>query len=215
MTSPVAILVPVLNRPQNVAPLLASIEAATPFEYRVLFICDPDDRAEQDAIAQAGGSMISPGGNYATKINTGIQATTEPLIFTGADDLAFHPGWLQQAAPLMSDTVGVVGTNDLCNGRVIAGEHSTHSLVARWYAELGTIDEPGKLLHEGYLHEFVDDELVETAKHREAYAHAHLAIVEHLHPQVGKAPMDDLYAAQRIRMRHGRKTYYRRRPLWT
>lgn len=212
---PVAILVPVLGRPHRVAPLLESIAAATPEPHRVLFICDPGDRPEQDAIAHAGGTMISPGGNYAHKINTGVNFTTEPLIFTGADDLDFHPGWLSEAAALISSTIGVVGTNDLCNGRVIAGEHSTHSLVARWYAELGTIDEPGKLLHEGYPHEWVDDELIETAKHRGAYAHAHTAVVEHLHPQVGKAPMDVLYEGQRLRMRKGRKIFNARRPLWT
>jgi hypothetical protein len=65
----VAILVPVLNRPANVAPLMESISTTTPDPYRVLFICDPGDRAEQDAIASQGGWMISPGGSYASKIN--------------------------------------------------------------------------------------------------------------------------------------------------
>lgn len=210
-----AILVPVLRRPHRVAPLLASIAAATPKPYRVLFICDPGDREEQDAIAMAGGEMISPGGNYASKINAGVRHTTEPLLFLGADDLQFHPGWFEAAACRLTDTIGVVGTNDLCNRRVVNGEHSTHSLVARWYAELGTIDKPGDVLCEIYAHEFVDDEFVETAKYRRAYAHAHDSIVEHLHPQVGKAPMDDLYAAQPVRMRQGRRVYRQRRPLWT
>jgi hypothetical protein len=215
MASAVAILVPVLGRPHRVEPLLESIARATPSPHCVLFICDPHDRPEQDAIAKAGGWMISPGGNYASKINAGVRATSEPLIFTGADDLDFHHGWLQHAASLMTGPTGVVGTNDLCNGRVIAGEHSTHSLVARWYAELGTIDEPGKLLHEGYPHEFVDDEFVQTAQHRGAYAHAHTSIVEHLHPSVGKAPTDALYDRQRLRMRQGRRVFMQRRPLWT
>jgi glycosyltransferase involved in cell wall biosynthesis len=217
MGLPVAILVPVLNRPHRVEPLLDSIARATPNPHVVLFICDPGDRAEQDAIAAAGGWMISPGGNYASKINAGIRATSEPLIFTGADDLDFHPGWLKHASALMSDTIGVVGTNDLCNPRVIDGEHSTHSLVARWYAQLGTIDEPdsGKLLHEGYPHEFVDDELIATAKHRGAYAHAHRAVVEHLHPDAGKAPTDALYEGRRRRMRRGRVIFHERSALWT
>lgn len=208
------ILVPVLRRPQNVAPLLASIRKATPGRYSVLFICDPDDRPEQDAIALAGQRMISPGGNYAHKINQGIDATSETLIFTGADDLHFHSGWLQAAIARLAPGIGVVGTNDLCNARTIEGTHSTHSLVTREYAQLGTIDERDKLMHEGYLHEFVDDELVATAKHRGAYAHAHDSIVEHLHPQVGKAPMDDLYAEQWTRMRAGRRIYRQREALW-
>jgi hypothetical protein len=46
----------------------------------------------------------------------------------------------------------------------MAGRHSTHSLVTRDYVErFGTIDEAGVVLHEGYPHEFVDDEFVQTA----------------------------------------------------
>ena len=155
------------------------------------------------------------GGNYAEKINRGVDLTSEPLLFLGADDLDFRSGWLEAALARLADGIGVVGTNDLCNPRVIAGEHSTHSLVTREYAALGTIDEPGKLLHEGYPHEFVDDEFVETAKFRGAYAHAGDAIVEHLHPMAGKAPTDALYSAQRRRMCKGRPIYAKRRSLWT
>lgn len=218
MSDELAILVPVLRRPHRVRPLLDSIEAATPAA-RVLFIADPDDHAEIAAVGAAqevpGIDLLILAGNYAQKINAGVRHTTEPLIFLGADDLHFHPGWLEGAKRRLSSPVGVVGTNDLCNPRVIAGEHATHFLVARWYAELGTIDEPGKLLHEGYPHEYVDNELIGTAKHRGAYAHAADSLVEHLHPLAGKAPMDDLYAAARRRMRHGQRLYQRRRRLWT
>jgi glycosyltransferase involved in cell wall biosynthesis len=210
-----AILVPVLRRPHRVRPLLDSIAAATPEPYRVLFICDPDDAAEIAAIEEAQGKLIICAGNYAAKINMAVDLTTEPLIFLGADDLHFHEGWLGAAKAKLGPGIGVVGTNDLCSKRVMRGEHSTHSLVTREYVERGTIDEPGKLLHEGYLHEFVDDELVATAKHRGAYVHAHGSIVEHLHPMAGKAPMDELYERQRSRMRFGRRLFRLREPLWS
>lgn len=213
--SELAILVPVLNRPQNVAPLLASIRAATPDDYRVLFLTDPGDHDEIEAIEVVGGWHVACGGNYAAKVNHGVSITDEPLILTGADDLKFHPGWLSAVKEKLTKGIGVVGTQDLCNKRVIAGEHSTHSVVTRAYCELGTIDEPGKLLHEGYPHEWVDDELVETAKFRGAFAFAENAVIEHLHPDVGKAPMDDLYAARRTRMRQGRRLFIRRQELWT
>lgn len=209
-----AILVPALGRPHNVTPLLDSIEAATPGA-RTLFLCDHGDDAEIEAVAADRRAHLDIcGGNYAAKVNRGIEITAEPLIFTGADDLLFHPGWFEIASALISDEIGVVGTNDLCNTRVIAREHSTHSLVSRTYCERGTIDEPGKLLHEGYEHEYVDDELVETAKFRGAYTQSE-AIVEHLHPDVGKAPMDRLYAAQGARMRRTRHIFDARRALWT
>lgn len=251
----IAILVPVLGRPHRVQPLLDSIAAATPEPYRVLFICDPHDELERAEVAKAS-TRSTParrisgtvyGGNYAAKINRGVELTDEPLLFLGADDLNFHPGWLEVAtaklrwrsSPAASvpvgepyggsewmpggnppwdagavEGIGVVGTRDLCNERTENGEHSTHSLVARWYTELGTIDDPSKLLHEGYPHEWTDDEFIETAKSRGAYAHSG-AVVEHLHPLCGKAPMDHLYKHQRRRMRQGRRIYVQRRPLWT
>jgi hypothetical protein len=215
----VAILVPMLGRPHRVAPLTASIRSNTPDPYTLLFLVTPGDRDVIREIRREHGCYLPvarrPRGDYARKINFGIDATTEPFVFTAADDLKFHPDWLGHAVKLMSATVGVVGTNDLSNRRVIRGQHSTHSLVARWYCELGTIDEPGKLLHEGYPHEFVDDELVGTAKKRKAWAFARDAVVEHLHPMANKAPMDDMYAQQGLRMRAGRRIYERRMPLWT
>lgn len=209
-----AILVPVLERPGNVQPLLDSIAATTPDPYRVLFIADPHDVPEHDAIRAAGGEFITVDGNYAAKINVGVRATDEPYIFMGADDLRFHPKWLERAMTKMRGKVGVVGTNDMGNPRVVSGDHSTHSLVARWYADLGTIDDPTKVLHEGYLHEFVDDEFVETAKSRGAFISARDSHVEHLHPMWDKAPTDHLYQAQQTRMRAGRRVFRQRCKLW-
>lgn len=214
----VAILVPLLRRPHRVAPLVESIEAATPEEHRTLFLCTTTDQAVIDAVDAVHGERLLVDympGDYARKINAGYRATTEPLMFLAADDLRFHAGWLQAATAALTGQVGVVGTNDLCSKRVMRGEHSTHSLVTRAYVdEFGTIDEPGKVLHEGYPHEFVDDELVQTAISRGAFVSARDSVVEHLHPMVGKAPMDDLYAQQAARMKSGRRLYQRRVRLW-
>lgn len=207
------ILAPVLRRPHRVKPLLDSARAATPGA-RVLFVCDPDDEEEIAEVDRLDAERILVAGNYAAKINQATLHTDSELLFLAADDLHFHPGWFEAASARLTRRVGVVGTNDLANPRVLRGVHSTHSLVARWYCHLGTIDEPDKLLHESYPHEFVDDEFVATAKHRGAFVAARDSIVEHLHPMVGKAPMDDLYAAQRTRMRAGRRIYRRRRKLW-
>lgn len=215
----VAVLIPVLRRPHRVTPLLESIEQNTPSPHRTLFICSPDDHEQQRAIRHAGGEYLVAGqwmpGDYARKINLGVRSTTEPLLFTAADDLEFHPNWLEHAVACLADAVGVVGTNDLGNERVMRGVHSTHSLLTREYAELGTIDEPDKILHEGYPHEFVDDEFIGTAIHRGAFAFAADSIVEHLHPLWGKAPTDELYDQHARRMRAGRRVFERRRFMWT
>jgi hypothetical protein len=211
------VIVPMLGRAHRVAPLLASIH--TTCKARVLFAVTPGDVEVIDAIDAAGEERITvqrePRGDYQRKINQGITITSEPYIFTGADDLLFHPGWYDAAAARITSRIGVVGTNDLCNPRVMRGDHATHMLVSRDYVErYGTIDEPGKFFHEGYPHEMCDDEAVHTAKRRRAWAFAADSYVEHLHPMAGKTPMDSLYAGQKRRMEDGRLLYRRRSQLW-
>jgi hypothetical protein len=216
--SDTVVLVPMLGRAHMVAPLLESLRATC--TARALFVCTPGDRDVLRTLAAMGAEHITvtyrPAGDYARKINAGYDATNEPLLFLGACDLKFHPGWLDAARAALTPGIGVVGTNDLGSPRVMAGEHSTHSLVTRSYVDKwGTIDEPGKVLHEGYAHEYVDDELVGTAKHRGAWAFAPDARVEHLHPNWGKGTMDPLYLQQQRRMRVSRQLYRTRRLLWT
>jgi glycosyltransferase involved in cell wall biosynthesis len=214
-----AILIPVLRRPHRVVPLLESIKAATPEPHRVLFIASPNDQAEIDAISAAGGEVlviddVPAPGDYARKINAGYRHTDEPLLFLGADDIHFHPGWLPAARALLERGVHVVGTNDLGNSEVIAGRHATHSLVTRQYIDvLGTLERCGEVLHEGYAHEYVDNEFVQTAIARQAWANARDSIVEHLHPHWGKAPTDELYDQHHERMRTGRRVFMQRQPL--
>lgn len=212
-----AILVPVLGRPHRVKPLLDSIEATTPRPYNVHFVCDPADKDEQRAIVddgRAAAPVLCVSGNYAAKINAGVEHTEEPLLFLGADDLTFRPGWLQAASAKLTAGIGVVGTQDLCNPRVKRGEHATHFLVTRDYAERGQIDgEPG-LLCEVYRHNFTDDELIATAKARGAYAFAPDSVVEHHHPMAGTAPMDGTYEKGTGSLRLDRRLFRRREHLW-
>lgn len=213
-----AILVPMLGRAHRVSPLLESIDTTTP-GCRVLFLLTPGDYAVLAAVKDAGREYLTvdrqPYGDYARKINTGYRNTTEPLLFTAADDLHFHPGWFEVATAELRPGIGVVGTNDLGNPRVLSGQHATHFLVARWYADLGTIDQPRAIFHEGYPHEFVDDELIGTARLRNAFAMAMGSHVEHLHPDYGKAPSDAMYSEQGQRMRKGSARFKSRRRMWT
>lgn len=210
------ILVPMLGRPHRVTPLIDSIRAATP-SARVLFLTTPTDTEVHAAIHAAHCERLDVDyapGDYARKINAGVAATTEALIFMAADDIAFHAGWFAACQRRLTDGIGVVGTNDLTNKRTMTGRHSTHSLVTREYAERGLIDGKPGVLCEEYPHEWCDDELVATARKRQAWIHATDAYVEHLHPMGGKAPMDEMYAQQSNRIVAGREIFRRRSHLW-
>lgn len=214
-----AIIVPMLGRAHRVVPLVESIRAATPAA-RIVFCTTPGDDDVVRAVDALGLERFTVGryqtGDWARKINTGYRFTSEPYLFTGADDLHFHAGWYGAALAQLGPGIGVVGTNDLGAPRVMAGQHATHMLVTRAYAdEFGTIDGPGAIAAECYPHEYTDDEIVGTARYRGAWAFAVDSHVEHLHPDWGKAPTDDMYRGQRDRMRRGRRLFQIRQRRWT
>lgn len=220
-----AVIVPVLSRPHRVQPLLESLLASVEAErsagwiVRPVFVATPGDDAELAAIRAAGHEPLlvaAANSQYPIKINTGARAAAEDWLFTGADDLHFHPGWLTHAlnAHAASGCL-VIGTNDLGNQLVKQGKHSTHSLVHRSYLELGTIDEPGKLMHEGYDHNSSDVEMIETAVARGQFVFARDAVVEHLHPLWHReVKRDSVYQKGFRNAMRDRMLIQRRRPLW-
>lgn len=229
----VLVVVPVLRRPRRAAPLAASLAASVEqVELGLLFVCSPEDDEQIEACdalrrpENAPEGLVSIGyavidwqvgpGDWARKINFAYRLSLEPWVFTGADDLCFHPGWADRALEIAEQTgAGVIGTNDLGNPRVTSGKHSTHSLVARAYAdERGTVDGPGAVVSEVYAHNFVDDELVATARARGAYAFAADSRVEHLHPNWRKSRTDDVYAIGEATFHEDRIRFARRRRLW-
>lgn len=216
-----AILIPVLGRPHHIPPLLASIDATAPGA-RVVFLVTPGDSAVE-ACEATGREVVpvrwQPVGDFARKCQVGYGYTTEPLLFVGATDLEFTAGWFEAATAMLGPGIGVVGTNDLCNPRVMAGEHATHFLMTREYVDrFGTIDQPGQILHDGYVHEMVDDECIGTARSRGALAMALDSVVRHRHPLcqgADEADADDpIYANQQARMRQSWSHYRLRRRLW-
>lgn len=216
------LLIPVLGRPQNAQPLVDSIHAATTVPHTIYFICTLGDEAQIEACKGTGAVtlLLGPGhSEYARKINHGIGWSAESglaqeFVFLGADDLRFHPAWAENALAHYSEQTRVIGTNDLGNATVMAGKHSTHSLVHRSYVKVGTIDEPGKLLHEGYDHNYVDTEFIETAKSRGEFVFAAGSHVEHLHPFWHKGPDDVIYRKGRKKVNRDASTFNRRRRLW-
>lgn len=216
---PCVIIIPVLRRPHRVRPLIDDIEAATPSEHRILFIADDDDHEEIAALDKAGADYLTVAHprNYAAKINIGYHASTEPLLYSAADDLHFHPYWLGRAAARLTPQIQVVGTNDLGNAYVMRGEHSTHTLFTRHYIETesGVVDTPNTVLHEGYPHDYCDNEFIETAKSRGRFAMEFHSHVEHMHWAWNKGVIDDVYRKAMEKSPVGRALFLQRQALWS
>jgi len=221
----VAVLAPVLNRPERAPMLSESFTLALNDDHRMRLvpICSLDDLPEINAWLRLGiqPEVVNwrPGpGDWAKKINWGFRRMIKlgfEWMLLGADDLGFHPGWFDAALTVHHATDAcVIGTNDLGNPTVKRGHHSTHPLVFRDYLECGTIDEPNQIVCELYSHNWVDTELVETAKARGTWAFAADSHVEHLHPFWGKSEMDDVYAKGRANFHDDRRLFESRRELW-
>lgn len=195
------VLVPTYGRPDKLELLARNILEASRKVDLVTFVVEADDPASIAAVGAIGPGVryiINTGPrSYAGAINTAAAHVDSPWLFTGADDLRYYWGWDTAALRLarICDAM-VVGTNDLGHPAVLAGQHSTHSLVSMEYVKQGaTADRcPGKVLHD-YDHNWVDTELVHVARHRGVYAHCHTSLVEHLHPAWGKADSDATYTA--------------------
>lgn len=191
------ILVPVLRRP--VQEMVASLEAATSVDFRLIFICSPGDETGVASCNATGREVwlapwLPDRADFAKKINWAFPQTNSEWIFQGADDIRFSAGWDVEALKV-GQRASVVGTNDLHNPAVKARRHSTHTLFRRSYIEEygGTLDGSGIVFSEAYDHQFVDNEFLELAKVRGQWAFATRSIVEHLHPVWGLAEWDPTY----------------------
>lgn len=215
-TEEAAVIVPVMRRPQNAAPFMASLRASTGLA-TAYAICDADDGDTIEAWRAAGARTIirqyttksTRPGTFAEKCNTGYRNTSEPWLLLVGDDVRFHPGWLDHTQ-VRGQVAAVVGTNDLANPRTITGHHSCHPMIRRSYIDEhgASWDGPGVVCHEGYRHGGVDLEIAAVAKARGQWAFAYEAKVEHLHPQVGaKGEYDDVY-------KRGESTVVRDRELY-
>jgi hypothetical protein len=205
-----------LGRAHLVAPLVDTLRAYS--QAPVTFVCSPGDHDTTKECLRSGEDVLvvgwEPGkADYAMKINLGYRESTEPWIFTGASDLVFTPDWDVHALVTGERTgAGVVGTQDTKNGMVRRGLQSTHSLVRREYVEEfgGTFDNTGAVYSEAYDHQYIDLELVETAKLRGRWAFSKRSVVEHRHPHWATAPMDETYEKATRQTTQDRRLYQQR-----
>ena len=187
-----ACLIPVLDRPANVAPLIASWKASrTPG--KLVFLATATDAPEIAALEANNAVYYTTYAiTWPQKQNWGVNRVVADWYLFGADDITFTPGWWDEVMKVAQSTgARVIGTNDQANPRVIAGDHSTHTVIARSYIrEMGTID-ADEAVCAFYHHNFVDDELLWTAKMREEWAVASKAVVAHHHPIFDQTVPDD------------------------
>lgn len=191
----VDIIVPVLHRPWQARPFMQSVQEP---QARVIVVAEPDDleTVAEWILAGAFVHVDEKAHTFAEKVNVGYRIGQAPWLLLCGDDARFTAGWLDAAIEVASSArAAVVGTNDEANWRVIRGHHTCHPFIRRTYVDYmgASWDGPGIVCHEGYAHNFVDDEIVTVAKQRGLWAHAPKCVIQHLHHIYGTADKDSTY----------------------
>lgn len=194
--SSVSIIVPTLKRPRLLGPLAMNIHLTTPTSYTLMFVADEDDEKTIERVRRIGNASLTIfSGTYPEKINAGVAETTEDFVVLANDDVEFHMGWYRESwTALRKPSVQVVGGPDL-SPATENGDHATMPIVRRSYIEDpgASWGEPGVALHEGYHHNYSETELWQLALDRGVARFVQGCVIEHKHPDWGKASLDETY----------------------
>lgn len=207
----VAVIIPTINRPDMLAPLVANIHDTASVEHRVYLVMEHDDQASLDAARDLDTvAVIGRYGSCSVAINAGYRASTEPFVAIANDDCVFHPGWDTNALRVFSDTVHVVGMNDG------AGDCKCFPMVRRTFIERhsGVYDKPNTIFHT-YRSQGPDTEFAFYAILRGVWAPAFDSVVEHVNWRTGRADPDHPnYVKARDTILEDLAEYNRRWPHW-
>jgi Glycosyl transferase family 2 len=218
----IAIVIPTLGRSRQLFPLLWNIVQTTPIGvFHVYFVVNKDDKPSQHTVRAMEGpvtTVMSLQQGYPKAVNAGVWASQEPLIAIVNDDVKFHDGWWEALQETMVYPVSVVATNDL-SPHTANGDACTQPIVRRDYIEMhgGAWGEPGVAMHEGYIHNFSETELWQLALHRGVGVFAADCVIEHVHPNWGKAEVDATYEQGSMRpggWEHDHALFLERVKLW-
>lgn len=212
----VAILMPTIWRANRMKENVENLyDVTSKDDIDIIFVIEKDDieSLEMSRKLDAITLINQRSRNFGGAINTAVRTLTHNYFFGGSDDFLFHKDWLPPLLEL-SKNYGMVGTNDLGNPQVAAGELAVSYLIRRDYVNRACIGNPDDLLYEGYMHNFTDTELTETAIYNKEYAYCADSIVEHMHPAWGKSPIDDTYMLQDGTWGPDTQLFMSRRVLW-
>lgn len=218
----ISIVCPTLGRPHLLEPLAENIHE-TSTDFRLIFVCDLADLESQKAVGRAAQllprhsvSLILHDGTYPVKSNAGMRHAVGEWAVVVNDDTRFHAGWQDAVQAGFDAGANVVGTNDLSPSS--HESHSTQVAVRLSYlADPGASwQEPGRLYHEGYLHNWSESEVCHLAGHRGCWAYREDAVIEHEHPDWGKRERDATDERGGARnFERDRRLYEARRELWS
>lgn len=179
-----AINIATLWRHHKLEGIVRNILATTNVSLKVYFVVednDTDSINEVNRLIEKGYPVVcvkSDKRNCNKAINVGFNASTEPFFGFCGDDCVFKPNWAEELMKVFEDPkIQVTCSWD----GLYDGGKSFYCMRRNYILNFGTIDEPGKVIHEGYGHTWVDNEFLETAIHRGVFHYCPQSEVKHCH----------------------------------
>jgi hypothetical protein len=208
----IAIFIPTLFRPHNIERVVQSIRDTTNFPYEIYLMCPKDDFETISVIENLECKYWTDEGDmrFVKRIQFMYENTDEEWFLTGSDDIVFQPDWLDDALECMN-YASVISFEDECNPNL----PGTNFLIEREYIEKysGVIDVPNTIFHQGYYHNYCDNELVAVATRRGEFIKSS-GVLRHYHPTVDRANWDGIYMIAQSYMADDAALFASRERLW-
>lgn len=212
------IYLPTYGRPKKLKSVAQNIEQATKSPFKLYWGVEPFDRESILAAKDTGHPVILNEGKatYSDALQTIYEQTSEPIFFFANDDFLFLDDWDEEPLKKMEADkgMGVLGVSD---GNPQTG-YTAISFIRRSYIEgqSGVIDMPNRVLYP-YNHNYVDNELTETAQFRGVWGFCSAPCIEHQHPSftwLGDFETDETYIRNNLKDAEDNELFHSRRHLW-
>jgi hypothetical protein len=178
-------VVPVRRRPRN-AVRLAEAFLATRAECDLLFVADDDDDSYAGTDLPCGELVFQQRMPTSPKVNAAVAGRPgyDGYMFMGDDNVPATMCWDRLMLEMMAETGGMVTANDLSEH---AGMPCSVLMPATFIKALGWMTCP--LMH----HFFVDNVWEDLGAATGKLAFMPAVIIDHRHPNYGRAPRDEIY----------------------
>jgi hypothetical protein len=212
------IYIPTYGRADKLASVADNIKRATNSAYKIYWGVEKFDQPTIDALSKIQGKIIFNTGRpcYSDALQSIYESTKEKIFFWANDDFFFIKDWdVKPLELLKNESICVLGVHD--------GNPNTRyfsmSFIRRKYIEeqSGVIDMPNRVLYP-YHHNYVDDELSETAIRRGVWSFCDKPCILHQHHSftwLGDFKHDDTYKKNDAKVNEDRQMFEQRRHLWT
>lgn len=195
------------RRPDRLVQALSSLrETTATYDVHVIVTAETEDVYQAATFYADLVVQVMEPVSAASAWNIAAAASTAEWFGLGADDLRFHPGWLDAAWPFLTDEWGVVGFEDGSNGYERVGWTSHYAASRKFCVEhMG-----GVFVPTCYGHYYVDVETCRIAQGLGKFVYVPDALVEHLHPDWNKTLLDPTYLTNAAKMDADRVLFSRR-----